>query len=83
MLNPSQNFCYSHCLNFHVFGSPESVSKQPTQLIIAAHNCHIYWLMANSSTTSPNLYMVIAEMYFNSIENIRTKYGVTENLDEN
>ena len=26
--------------NFHVFGSPESVSKQPTQLIIAAHNCH-------------------------------------------
>ena len=38
--NPSQNFCYSHFLNFHVSGSTESVSKQPTQLIIAAHNCH-------------------------------------------
>ena len=25
----------------YVFGSPESVSKQPTQLIIAAHDCHI------------------------------------------
>ena len=31
--NPSQNFCYSHSLNFHVSGSPESISKQPTQLI--------------------------------------------------
>ena len=27
------NFCYSHSLDFHVSGSPESVSKQPTQLI--------------------------------------------------
>ena len=32
--NPSQNFCYSHSLNLHVSGSPESVSKQPTQLIV-------------------------------------------------
>ena len=24
--------------------SSESISKQPTQLIIAAHNCHIYFL---------------------------------------
>ena len=29
-----------HSLNFHVSGCPESVSEQPTQLIIAAHNCH-------------------------------------------
>ena len=41
--NPSQNLCYSHSLNFYVYvsGSPKSVSKQPTQLIvkliIAAH----------------------------------------------
>ena len=40
--NPSQNFCYSHSLNFHLSGSPGSVSKQPTQLIIAAHNGHKY-----------------------------------------
>ena len=32
--NPSQNFCYSHSLNFHVSGSTKSVSKQPTQLIV-------------------------------------------------
>ena len=32
--NPSQNFCYSHSLSFHVSGSPEFVSKQPTQLIV-------------------------------------------------
>ena len=32
---------YSHSLNFHVSGSPEYVSKQPTQLIIAVHNRHI------------------------------------------
>ena len=38
--NPSQNFCYSHSPNFYVSGSPESVRGQPTQLIIAAHNCH-------------------------------------------
>ena len=42
--NPSQNFCYSHSLKFHLSGSTKSVSKQPTQLnvqlIIAAHNCH-------------------------------------------
>ena len=37
--NPSQHFCYSHSLNFGESVSPESVSKQPTQLIIAAHNC--------------------------------------------
>ena len=34
MPNPSQNLCYSHSLNFHVSGSPESGSKQPTQLIV-------------------------------------------------
>ena len=38
--NPSQNFCYSHSLNFHVSGSTEFVSKQPTQLIIAAEIRH-------------------------------------------
>ena len=38
--NPSQNFFYSHSLNFHLSGSPGSVSKQPTQLIVEAHNCH-------------------------------------------
>ena len=27
--------------NFHLSGSALSVSKQPIQLIIAAHNCHI------------------------------------------
>ena len=32
--NPFQSFCYSHSLNFHVSGSPESVCKQPTQLIV-------------------------------------------------
>ena len=32
--NPSQNFFYSHYLNFHVPGSTKSVSKQPTQLTI-------------------------------------------------
>ena len=32
-----------HSLNFHVSGSTKSVSKQPTQLIIAAHNCHIFF----------------------------------------
>ena len=32
---------FSHSSNFYVSGSPESVSEQPTQLIIAAHNCHI------------------------------------------
>ena len=30
----------SQILNFHLSGSTTSVSKQPTQLIIAAHNCH-------------------------------------------
>ena len=39
--NTSQNFCYSHSLNFHISGSTESVSKQPTQLIIAAKIRHI------------------------------------------
>ena len=34
LTNPSQNFCYSHSLNFHVSDSPKSVSKQPTQLIV-------------------------------------------------
>ena len=29
-----QNFCYTHFLNFHVSGSPESVSKKPTQLMV-------------------------------------------------
>ena len=33
-------FCYFHSLNFHLSGGTLSVSKQPTQLIIAAHNCH-------------------------------------------
>ena len=37
---PSQNICYSHSSNFHLSGSTESVTKQPTQLIIAAYNCH-------------------------------------------
>jgi hypothetical protein len=37
--NPSQHFCYSYSLNFHVPGSTESVCKQPTQLIVA-HDCH-------------------------------------------
>ena len=32
--NPSQNFYYSQSLNFHISGSPEYVSKQPTQLIV-------------------------------------------------
>ena len=32
---------YSHSLNFHFSGNTLSVSKQPTQLIIVAHNCHI------------------------------------------
>ena len=32
--NPSQNFCYSHSLNFHLSGSTLSVSKIPTQLIV-------------------------------------------------
>ena len=32
--NLSQNFCYSHSLNFHLSGSTKSVSKQPTQLIV-------------------------------------------------
>ena len=27
-------------INFYVSGSTESVSKQPTQLIIVAHICH-------------------------------------------
>ena len=31
--NPSQKFCYSHSLNFHISGSTYSVSKQPTKLI--------------------------------------------------
>ena len=31
---------FSKLLNFHVSGSPESVSEQQTQLIIAGHNCH-------------------------------------------
>ena len=34
------NFCYSHSPNFHLSGSTESFGKQPTQLIIVAHNCH-------------------------------------------
>ena len=38
--NPSQNFCFFHSLNLHLTGRTESVSKQLTQLIIAAHNCH-------------------------------------------
>jgi hypothetical protein len=32
--NPSQNFCYSHSLNFHLSGSTKFVGKQPTQLIV-------------------------------------------------
>ena len=35
-----RNFCFSQYLHFHVFGSTKSVWKQPTQFIIAAHNCH-------------------------------------------
>ena len=42
----SQNFCYSHSLNFYLSNSTLSVSKQPTQLIIAAHNCHNYSITA-------------------------------------
>ena len=38
--NPSQNFLYSNSLNFHVSGSTESVSEQPTQLIIVAEIRH-------------------------------------------
>ena len=29
-----QNFCYTHFLNFHVSGSPESYKKNPTQLTV-------------------------------------------------
>ena len=32
--NPPQNLCYSHSLIFHISGSLESVSKQPTRLIV-------------------------------------------------
>ena len=36
---PRVHLCYSHSLNSHLSGSPEFVNKQPTQLILAAHNC--------------------------------------------
>ena len=52
------NFCYSHSLNFQISGSPESVSKQPTQVIvefnsslwhiIVTHNCMNINLFFNS-----------------------------------
>ena len=94
LTNPSQNFCYSHSLNFRVSVSTESVkaamydrclsesslfsrendyfhssvsphfqafvvrsafSKQPSQLIILAHNCHITSLSLRIRSTENEL----------------------------
>ena len=40
--NPSQNFCYSHFLNFELSGSTLSVSKQPTQIIVQLNSSLCY-----------------------------------------
>ena len=42
-------------INFHLSGSTLSVSNQPTQLIIAAHNCHISSIHHYKVITSSNL----------------------------
>ena len=53
--NPSQNFCYSHSLNFHLFGSTESVSKQPTYLIIQLNSSLRHIIVTNRRSRTSSL----------------------------
>jgi hypothetical protein len=50
----AENCLYSNSLNFHVSGSPESISKQPTQLIVEFNSSLMHIIV----TLLSNLYTV-------------------------
>ena len=65
---------YSHSLNIHLSGSTLSVSKQRTQLINAAQNCHTRVQLSLESFTQQVL------VTFFSLLQIETKTLLTTNV---
>ena len=66
--NLSQTFCYFHSHNFHVSGSPDSVSRQPTQLIVELNSSLRHTIVAierhSSQCENIVLFLLLKVLHF-------------------